>query len=227
MRHLAGSTYRGNYIAPGPHGRRNNTVREPLPGRGINVPGSGRDNIGQLATRRPQLEVLALPPVTLPGHLDPLPVPLPVEVLLKPTQFKGLFLTPDAPTSYKQEIHFIGDTDKFINRPEAQHVMRELLTLMQDHPTINVTILGNAANDFATPAFKPPYGHNKALLRKFPMYGYADGKTWYGPEFRTISDLMLARARAIANLLMSRGHRSQSHSLRHWQLRVRQSGGAG
>lgn len=205
LRHLTGSTYRGNYIAPGNHGRRNNIVPEPLPGRGIELPGSGRDGIGQLATRRPHLEVPALPPFSLPDHVDTVPLPPPVAVHIKPTRFKGLDLTPDTPISYKQEIHFIGDTASFINRLEAQHVMRELLVLMQDHPNVNVTILGNAANEFAMPTFKPPYGHNKTLLRKFPMYGYADGRAWYGAEFRTIGDLMLARARAIGNLLISRG----------------------
>lgn len=205
LRHLTGSDYRGSYIAPGPHGRRNNIVPEPLPGRGIDLPGSGRDGIGQLATRRAHLEVPALPPFAPPGHLDALELPPLVAVQPQPTRFKGFILKPDAPISYKQEIHFIGDTDSFINRVEAQHVMRELLTLMQDHPTVNVTILGNAANEFATPSFKAPYGSNRALLRKFPMYGYDRGKAYYGEKFRTIGDLMLARARAIANLLISRG----------------------
>ena len=208
LRHLTGSTYRGNYIAPGPHGRRNNIEREPLPGRGIDVPGSGREGIGQLATRRAHLEVPPLPAFDLPDLGDqPLVAlqPLPPMAELAPTRFKGSILKPNAPISYKQEIHFIGDTDAFINRVEAQHVMRELLTLMQDHPEVNVTILGNAANEFATPSFKAPYGSNRALLRKFPMYGYDNGKAYYGEKFRTIGDLMLARARAIASLLISRG----------------------
>jgi outer membrane protein OmpA-like peptidoglycan-associated protein len=209
LRYLTGSNYRGSYTAPGPNGRPNNIVPERLPGRGIDVPGSGRDGIAQLAPGRPHLDVPPLPPSTPPGYLDSLPtlpsVSPPVAVQLKPTRFKGLTLTPDEPISYKQEIHFIGDTDSFINRAQAQRVMRELLKLMQDHPNVYVTILGNAAVDFATPAFKAPYGNNRAVLRKFPMYGYYDGKACYGPKFRTIGDLMLARARAIANLLISQG----------------------
>jgi outer membrane protein OmpA-like peptidoglycan-associated protein len=205
LRHLTGGTYRGAYTAPGPHGRPNNIVPERLPGRGRDLPGSGRDGIGQLATRRPHLEVPALPALTLPGHLDPLPLPPPVAVQLPPIRFKNFLLKPDEPISYKQEVHFIGDTASFINRVEAQHVLGELLKLMQDHPQVNVTILGNAASEFDMPSFKAPYGHNKALLRKFPMYGYDKGKAWYGPVFRTMGDLMLARARAIANLLISRG----------------------
>lgn len=208
LRHLTGSTYRGSYIAPGNHGRRNNIEPEPLPGRGIDVPGSGRDGIGRLALRRPHLELPALPPFTLPDLRNQPPValqPLPPTAELEPIRFAGSLLKPDAPISYKQEIHFVGDTDAFINRAEAQHVMSELLKLMQDHPVVNVTILGNAANEFATPSFKAPYGSNRALLRKFPMYGYDRGKAYYGEKFRTIGDLMLARARAIANLLISRG----------------------
>jgi outer membrane protein OmpA-like peptidoglycan-associated protein len=209
LRYLTGSSYRGSYTAPGLNGRRNNIVPEPLPGRGIDVPASGRDGIAQLAPGRPHLDVPPLPPPTPPGYLDSLPtlpsLSPPVAVQLRPTRFKGFTLTPNEPISYKQEIHFIGDTDSFINRAEAQRVMHELLTLMQDHPNVYVTILGNAANEFATPAFKAPYGTNRALLRKFPMYGYYDGKAYYGPKFRTIGDLMLARARAIANLLIGRG----------------------
>jgi outer membrane protein OmpA-like peptidoglycan-associated protein len=209
LRHLTGGTYRGAYTAPGPHGRPNNIVPERLPGRGRDLPGSGRDGIGQLATRQPHLEVPALPPFSLPGHLEQLPI-TPRQLSLATRQsthtiFRNQPLSPDKPISYRQELLFVGDTDRFVNRATAQWVMSTLLTLMQQHPTVHVTIMGNAATDFEAKGYQYPYGRNKTRLMKFPAWGIYNGKAYYGTEFRTIGDLMLARARAIGNLLTSKG----------------------
>lgn len=201
LRYLAGGTYRGNYVAPGPHGRRNNIEPEDLPSPGVDQPGSGREGIAQRAIRRAKLAVPPWPPFQLPD----LPNQPSVALQPPPASFRGVELTPEKPISYHQEVLFIEDTDRFVNRATARRVMSDLLVLMQTHPDVQVTIEGNAANDFRAPALGFPYGRNKKLLMKFPAWGIYEGKAYYGTPFRTVGDLMLARARAIGNLLISQG----------------------
>ena len=198
----------GGYAAPG-NGSRNNIERVPTPTGAGNPPVLHGGGIAQLPPRRPHLDVPPLPPFDLPGSL-----PAPMEPVLIATHSPPVYLrikdrkvtlTPDNPISYKQEVLFIGDTATFINRTQAQAVMRELLEIMLEHKDVHVTIIGNAASDFRlSGAFVEPYGRNKAVLMKSPQGGWYDGKPQWGPNHGTIGGLMLARARAIGNLLTGR-----------------------
>ena len=206
LRYLTFARRRGSYIAPGPHGRRNNIVRDPLPhGAGSPPPASG-GGIARLPPRQARLEVPGLPPFGLPDLSNQLPMSV-HSLAIPPTIFRGLPVTPEKPIHYNEEILFIADTDRFVNRAAAQRVLHDLLALMQAHSTVQVEIVGNAADDVADQqfGFTRVYGSNERLLRKFPMWGYDKAGAHYGTEFRTLGDLMLARARAIGNLLISRG----------------------
>lgn len=199
----------GAYTAPG-NGSRNNIERVPTPTGGRNSPVLHGGGIARLPPRRPHLDVPPLPPFDLPGSLPAPTEPVTIATHVSPVEFrvkgKEYTLTPDNPISYNQEVLFIGNTADFINPTQAQAVMRELLGIMLEHKDVHVTIIGNAANDFRlSGAFVQPYGSNKAILMRTPMGGWYDGKPQWGPKHETMGGLMLARARAIGDLLTSRG----------------------
>ena len=207
---------RGAYTAPGPNGKRNNIERNQRPSGGGNAPavlhGGG---IARLPTRRPRLDLPPLPPFerpdSLPGTVGQVPTKQPpVATRLPPERFelrgKEVTLTPDKPIAYKQEVLFIEGTDEFINIVQARLVMSELLKIMQEHKHVHVTISGNAASDWkVSGTFRAVYGSDKALLMRSPEGGWYAGKPQWGPNHRSIGGLMLARARAIGDLLTSRG----------------------
>ncbi|WP_046246047.1 OmpA family protein [Hymenobacter terrenus] len=207
LRYLTGHGYRGSYAAPGPHGRRNNIVSEPLPHGGGSPPVRHGGAIAHLPSHRPQLDVPPLPPFGLPGDLATLPVPprLPQPPTPRhhpalaggsPFVFRGesVLVTRTTPFRYSQEVLFQENSDEFVNKTAAYAAMRDLVELMHQHPNVHATIIGNAASNLLEATW--PYGGNKAALFKAPSYV---------AEFPTIGKLMQARARAIAGLLISRG----------------------
>ncbi len=199
----------GSYVAPG-NGSRNNIERVPTPTGAGKPPVLHGGGIAQLPPRRPHLDVPPLPPFDLPGSLPAPMEPGPIATHSPPVYLRvrgeELTLTPDKPISYKQQVLFIGNTADFVNRTQAQAVMSELLGIMLEHKDVHVTIIGNAASDFRqSGAFFQPYGSNKAVMMRAPQGGWYDGKPQWGPNHGTIGGLMLARARAIGDLLTSRG----------------------
>lgn len=204
MRHLTGHDYRGSYAAPGPNGRRNNTVPQPLPHGGGPAPVRHGGGVAHLPSRRPQLGVPPISPVGIPEDVALLPVPPyhapsqphehPAVVARPSIVFKGKFVKQNEPISYSQEVLFEGNSDKFVNETAARAALRDVIDVMHKHPSVHVTILGNAASSLRDPEW--PFGGNRAALLKAPSHIR---------EFPSIGSLMQGRARAIAKLLISRG----------------------
>ena len=205
MRTLTGHGYRGSYAAPGPNGRRNNTVPRPLPHGGGPPPVLHGGGVAHLPSRQPHLDVPPLPPVGIPDNVVLLPVPPhhaspplphkhPAVASEPPIVFKRLPLTVTAPIRYSQEVQFQANSDRFVNEAAARAALRDVIDLMHKYPSVHVTILGNAASSLRDPEW--PFGGNRAALLRAPSHI---------SEFPSIGSLMQGRARAIAKLLISRG----------------------
>jgi hypothetical protein len=158
LRNLTFHGYRGSYKAPG-NGRRNNIVRQPLPQGAGNPPLRHGGSVAHIPGHRPHLDVLPLPPTNLPVALTPLPMPQsphhsvpspprhPAVAARPPLVFRGEKIKIQSPFRYSQEVLFEGNSDRFANETAAWRAMQDVVDLMHKHPTVHVTILGNAASD--------------------------------------------------------------------------------
>ena len=198
-------SYRGSYRAPGPGDRRNNIVRQPLPRGAGDPPTRHGGGIAHLPSRQPHLDVPPLPATDPPVALTPLPVP-PIRPLpplphapsvvkaRPPLIFRDRPLDKSNPLRDSQEVLFEGNSDRFVNETAARAALRDVIDLMHRHPSVHVTIIGNAASSLRDPEW--PFGGNRAALLRAPSHIR---------EFPSIGSLMQARARAIAKLLIGRG----------------------